>query len=425
MPAKAQDRASEGREVLAKLRGVFLNQERFWGFIATDCEYREVQGMGKPFGSAIRVDGHPIILYDPEVLADFRPGELFGDMLHVLRHLVNLHPLRGHHASDRREINAIADAIVHQDSAVTSNLRRTIDPWRLSDLKIDAGKPWSLEQAYGEFQWTKPQVKEGQDLFDLLPKRDHPDFHNLWGKPLPKSGSGSGDGDGSENSQGASGMEGVDGMGIAAVMEAARQTMRNLLERAATAGTAPGDLGQLLDNLRPPKVPWIHETRHWLRKNLHLDRERSFTRPPRKKVRGLPVVLPGRSRKTGYRIAVLFDMSGSVPDSDCEQFFGEIDRGILPYAEVHLITFDGDARPPVRYRKGDWRKTKMDRGGTRILPALEKAKQIRDLSAIVILTDGDTADEAKEPPGVPVLWVLTRNRPIPFGKKIVIDSNGW
>ncbi len=193
-------------------------------------------------------------------------------------------------------------------------------------------------------------------------------------------------------------------------------------------------LRTLIADLPTSRVPWRQMLRRLATKALMPEPDISWSRPTRSYLanqgrtptgRRLPFE-PGRTPTRAVpRLAVMVDVSGSVEDQVLDRFAAEVDA-ISRRTGAALTIIAGDDRVrsvthPKPGQSGLTARSFEGGGGTDFTPLLEEADRHRpDLG--IVLTDLD--GPARFEPLWPVLWAVPegeRRRPVPFGRKLVID----
>jgi predicted metal-dependent peptidase len=139
-----------------------------------------------------------------------------------------------------------------------------------------------------------------------------------------------------------------------------------------------------------------------------------------------PIYLP-RLRSKTIRIAVAVDTSGSIGEKDLAVFLGNINalfNAILSqvgYKGLFMLTTDSvywyKLMPPV---PSDTEViTNLEGGGTDFKPAFDMIGKtmLESPDLFVYFTDGE-GDFPSIAPNYPVLWVLVKDNPVPFGEAI-------
>lgn len=131
---------------------------------------------------------------------------------------------------------------------------------------------------------------------------------------------------------------------------------------------------------------------------------------------------PGQKKIRKVKIAVGFDVSGSIGDELARQIAGEIRHIHEGGAEVDVVFFD-HAVQEVR----PWSDNFLDGGvpgggGTLFQPPLDKAVDL-GCDGVIMLTDGMNADTITDP-GIPVIWGILPGFKFeaPFGKVLELSE---
>ncbi len=192
--------------------------------------------------------------------------------------------------------------------------------------------------------------------------------------------------------------------------------------RNRSRGTAPSQLGLLLDELDKPHVVWQVLLRQFIR--LCRGGSYSWMRPNRRFIsRGL--YLPGRQTKSFSGIVGL-DTSGSTIE-DLPEFIAELTGLLKAFGKYDLTIIECDAKIQQIWSVSsnepmpDLTRHKFKGGGgTDFNPVF---KYIRDQeltpNVLIFFTDGYANCPAEKPP-YPVLWMLTKDghAPVPWGQVI-------
>jgi predicted metal-dependent peptidase len=170
-------------------------------------------------------------------------------------------------------------------------------------------------------------------------------------------------------------------------------------------GTDPGAGQDSVAALRGwYRPPWELALQRWLESVAPSDR--SYARPSRRGADRRDVVLPGRKRE-GWTLHIVLDTSGSMVD--------EVPRALGVIADfceavgveqVHLIQCDtavGSDEVLAPAEVARWQVTGF--GGSDLTPAMLRLAEDPEVSAAVVLTDGEI-DYPEQPVPYGVLWVL-------------------
>lgn len=134
-------------------------------------------------------------------------------------------------------------------------------------------------------------------------------------------------------------------------------------------------------------------------------RNRSYRR------QGRWMLYPSRPYSLTHTFALYLDLSGSMYQH------WEVLAGVARWAKgegAKVFTFDTEV---VEWQDG---KPFQAGGGTLWQPIVESAKR-EGLGALVVVTDGDFFDRLEDP-GLPVLWILTQGKRMPFGQTLDISK---
>lgn len=196
----------------------------------------------------------------------------------------------------------------------------------------------------------------------------------------------------------------------------------------AQAGSIPGSLLRRLAADTPkPVIRWQAVLRDFLMARLMPITESSWSRPSRRVLslgKDCRWLEPGIARKQGIRrVVVVIDTSGSIADRLLQTFLAEINR-LLIETGCELVLVDCDAwiqqisihRTPIRgyVARGG--------GGTDFRPAIDALRRM-PLDVAVYFTDLlGTFPETN--PGFPLLWAVTQDLVVPFGRKLLLPRRG-
>jgi len=204
----------------------------------------------------------------------------------------------------------------------------------------------------------------------------------------------------------------------------ARQMVKEMADNATSTapGSVPGHLSEALEKLLAPKVRWREELKAFTGKNLG-NRRLSWAKINRR----MPQFgFRGHSRRNAAKVAIVTDTSGSISNKMLEGFFTEIEN-ISHGWKIHLLQWDHDFQGYNQYRRGDWRKLKVNgRGGTDMMAPIDWLKKNASFDAIILFTDGECY--WGEDPQVPIIICIAGEEdqryysdPPEWGKTIFVD----
>jgi predicted metal-dependent peptidase len=184
---------------------------------------------------------------------------------------------------------------------------------------------------------------------------------------------------------------------------------------ASQQGTAPAGISRIIDDLITSKRNWREELSEFFS---------STTRSPETtwtKVSRRVSSLPGKRKEPEAKVAVCVDTSGSISGALLNDFMREC-RAISALRGFTVILISGDAEVTGVFEASDgdtWPLTLTGGGGTSFIPCINKALDF-EVDCIVYCTDGDGTYPLECP--VPVLWVMTSDKKVPFGKLIKLKG---
>lgn len=178
---------------------------------------------------------------------------------------------------------------------------------------------------------------------------------------------------------------------------------------ASARGLQPGSIDRSAVSSQPDIDPWSVLS-VWFSSH-RMSSDRSWSRISRR----VPWMPGKRSELIGF-VAICIDTSGSIDSHLLGTFLGHC-KTICASENVEAVLISADADIHKIVRPGDdWPTLWTGGGGTDFRPALKTAEELRP-DCIVYFTDGDGTFPQTEP-RVPVLWALSQNCNVPWGRKI-------
>lgn len=200
-----------------------------------------------------------------------------------------------------------------------------------------------------------------------------------------------------------------------------QQRMAGAAQQAMQAGRLGGELKRLIDHLLQPQLPWrMLLARHMNALSRH---DYSWARPSRRE--GAHILPSLRSQRIDLVVAV--DTSGSIKDSEMQEFIDEIDAlKAQVQAQVTLLPCDAALCPGAPFRFEPWERFERPDaiaggGGTNFEPVfhwVEEQGISPDL--LVYFTDANGRFPAREP-NFPVIWLVKGRSPVPWGQRIQLN----
>ena len=202
-----------------------------------------------------------------------------------------------------------------------------------------------------------------------------------------------------------------------------QQRLAAAAQQAMQAGKLSPEMARLVDFFLQPKLPWRSLLAQHLSATARNDY--SYTRPSSR--RGDPAVFPGlRSEEIDLVVAV--DTSGSIDETEIEQFFSEINaiKGQIR-ARIVLLCCDDEINTgfPAYYEA--WEEFKLEVevkgcGGTDFRPVFHWIeRQDMKPDTLVYFTDAGGKFPEREPP-YPTVWLVKGKARVPFGARVQLND---
>jgi predicted metal-dependent peptidase len=200
-----------------------------------------------------------------------------------------------------------------------------------------------------------------------------------------------------------------------------QQRMAGAAQQAMQHGKLGGELARMIDHLLQPQLPWRMLLARYMTAIARDDY--SYMRPSRREG---DFILPSlRSQQLDLVVAV--DTSGSIKDSEMEEFIDEIDalKGQVR-ARITLLPCDAKLCEGAPWVFEAWESFKRPAevkggGGTSFVPVfdwVERAGVRPDL--LVYFSDAQGTFPANEPP-YPVIWLVKGKSKVPWGQRIQLN----
>lgn len=201
-----------------------------------------------------------------------------------------------------------------------------------------------------------------------------------------------------------------------------KQRLAGAAQQAMQAGKLGDEMARLVDFLLQPELPWRNLLAHFMTQTARDDY--SYTRPSSR--RGDPAVFPCL-RSGQINIYVALDTSGSITESEIEEFIAEIDAiKSLIRARITLLACDAELASDGPWIYESWDEFILPRkivggGGTRFTPVFDWAeRQDGRPDLLVYFTDAD-GQFPQQIPQYPVLWLVKGKSPVPWGQRIQLN----
>lgn len=414
-------------ERLKELIARFVLKYNYWGYLFS--RIRRVPVSYGQLGSVMSVspqkDGTITLFFEPDLLSKTDDKEILKVIEHEGMHVLNKHiprllrivanevTAKGKHRK-LYAFNCAADCSVNTQM----NLREPI---------IVAGESWppQLPELYGlpENQTTEYYYLE------ILEQKKKEDKKN--GQGADNKGSGSPiDGSNAFNDHD-QWKKGVDGVAdLNSLSRKIDQHIVNIVKDSVKhfnkdRGNIPGHIAQLIEAaLLPPKAPYYQIIRKLVRGTRISKFKRTPTRINRKRTYAFTIdsdsiipqisPFPGKTRDTTFNIIVMIDTSGSMSDDDVREGLSGVKNIIEKDRHCFTTVLEVDAGVEKEYEVNRVKDIQFDikgRGGTRLFPGLERAKEL-NCDVCLAFTDGYVEDiNAISRKYLPkkIIWVITKN----------------
>jgi predicted metal-dependent peptidase len=200
-----------------------------------------------------------------------------------------------------------------------------------------------------------------------------------------------------------------------------QQRMAGAAQQAMQAGKLGGELARMIDHLLQPQLPWRMLLARYMTAAARDDY--SYMRPSRREG---DFILPTlRSHQLDLVVAV--DTSGSIKDTEVEEFIAEINalKGQVR-ARVTFLPCDAKLCEGAPWVFDPWEEFMRPNeikggGGTSFVPVfswVDREGLRPDL--LVYFTDAEGEFPAKEPP-YPVIWLVKGKSKVPWGQRIQLN----
>ena len=383
---------------LTKARTRLLLSQPFFGSLALRMDLVERVGI-----ETMATDG-AAVYYNPEFVDRLSMDELVGVFAHEVMHpACNHHTRRG--ARDASRWNMAADYAINPllvDNGFTLPESALLDP---------AYAGMSAEAIYHRM----PPAESGGG---------------------GQGGNGQGDGD-CPDPGGCGGV--MDAPGAAdrptlAECAASEAEWRQAVAQAATvaknAGKLPGDLERVVDEILHPKAEWRDILRRFVMMNAKADYRWA---PPNRRFIHQGIYLPACRSESFPPIAVAIDTSGSVSQTEMNQFAAEITailEDCMP-EEIHVLYCDSRLRNAETFTPFDLPITLNARGGggTDFRPPFDWLDEADVHPACMVYLTDLCCSSYPDEPAFPTLWVTSSPAELvgafgqpPFGEVVHMEG---
>ncbi len=200
-----------------------------------------------------------------------------------------------------------------------------------------------------------------------------------------------------------------------------RQRLAGAAQQAMQAGKLGATMARLVEHLLQPQLPWRMLLARYMTAVARDDY--SYQRPSRREGSAILPTL----KSTQIDVVIVLDTSGSVNDTELQEFISEIDaiKGQMR-ARLTLHACDAELCGNGPWIFEPWEEFSMPsniygRGGTRFTPAFEwLEREGRRPDLLVYFTDAE-GEFPKAEPAFPVLWLIKGRGKVPWGQRIQLN----
>lgn len=202
-----------------------------------------------------------------------------------------------------------------------------------------------------------------------------------------------------------------------------KRTLGSAIEKAQKAGTMPGALQRLIEDIFPKeKINWRDLIRDMSR-DAKSKVTRTWTRPNRRRL-GNDEYMPGYGNDNVYRLVMCIDVSGSVSDAMVKDMVGEVASLLDQDLVTNVTLMSVDTRVQNRIEVSNSEQLKGWKagggGGTNFRTAMKEVAGVHDAIGCIFLTDMCTSSfgDAPEFPVVWVNWEPQNGVKAPYGRTV-------
>jgi len=332
-----------------------------------------------------------ILVYNPLLLEKWTDAEIVGVLKHEIGHIVCDHIARIAACGNHEIGNVAADLVVNQ--MVGSVPKKLVF---FKGGKFVEGETVTLENMKKQFP-------------DLLPDKHFEWYFDMIMKDAPKA-------EDFQTADDHSHMQGDGEVSPSTARRIWREKVQAAAERAKRAGDGPqGAMRDVLSEFLDQSVDWRTALRQFPQ-----DAERTdTTRTRKKRNRRYGFLYPGAKIERKCKLAVGFDLSGSISDTIKNTFTKELTE-IAAYAELYVLFFDSTVTAEKTFEEADFSWKVPGGGGTCFQPVFDRAEEM-GVDGLIMLTDGEGFDKITEP-SFPVLWGILEGYAFnqAFGQHVVV-----
>jgi len=199
-----------------------------------------------------------------------------------------------------------------------------------------------------------------------------------------------------------------------------QQRMASAAQQAIQAGKMGGSMARMVDHLLQPRLPW----RMLLSRYMTMVARDDYTYMRPSSRRGDPAVYPSL-RSAQLNIVVALDISGSISNSEINEFMSEVDSiKAQMRARITLLVCDSKLDGPWIFEP--WDEFTMPKkfkggGGTRFNPVIEWAEAQDEAPNLIVYFTDAQGEFPEQEPTFPVVWLVKGKTPVPWGQRVQLN----
>lgn len=402
---KTGDPHEKVRELIARLS----LRHSYWGYLFSRVIRIADESMPSIMGVCAEKEGQLSLRYHPEMVSKTSDEVIDTILVHEGMHILNKHVSRllrvmmvtqdqNKKAAKAQLWNIAADCVVNTQAKLPEVIEVAGSPWKLMHPKKFGLKDGETCENY--YIQLLEKAKKNK-------KMKGPDNHDGWTKNAGKISD------------------------LSALHRKIEQHTQGIIRKSAREfakdrGRLPGGVAELIEAaLEPPKVPYYQMIQKLVKGSRLSKLKRSPTRINRKRAytfvinkfddeEAMPEIspFPGRVRDTTFNICVVIDTSGSMSPDDMREGLSGI-KNIIErdcYCKTTVIEIDTKIQKeysPKRLHDIDFKV--KGRGGTVLLPGLERARELA-CDVCLVFSDGECErinDVSRGLLPKKLIWVIT------------------
>lgn len=344
--------------------------------------------------AGVTIDGlNPRIYFNEKFCDSLSDDHQIGLLWHEVEHIVNFHVIPDFYNSfdDKEILNIAEDIHINQNIDFKYLPPKAMLPSTFPKLKLptfaDTRTYYDLLQQDQESSNPDPKLKS---LIDHMKSgKPHAYDHSLHGK--------------GSNSEEASNV-----LSDVIKNEITNQLMRTYEQYGNNSvGNVPSHLRGLLTSLLNKSVPaldWKAALRRFGSRCANTETKMTRNKPNPRYPDSATIKIRRKEK-----IAVAIDTSGSVSNSELNDFFDQIDYISKTGVKIEIIECDSRIGRVYEYKDRKQVGKITGGGGTCAQPVLDLINSDNKYNSVVYFTDGGLFDSQKKKGLKPVLWIITSN----------------